>query len=187
MKNEIGGESHELFKTLYQKYFRKVVRFFVRAFNVSEEDAQDLAQDAFIRFYRAISEYRGDAEWAYLERIARNVGLNRVRTMSTRRRGAFTVDLDDPEVRQELAAPAGPDFAERQQLADRLRRLHEAIAQLPVGQQQCIQLRLDGFKYDEIARCLRISLDAVRSRLRDALRTLRAKLGDETTLPEDEQ
>ena len=53
-------------------------------------------------------------------------------------------------------------------LADSAGVENDAIAQLPAGQRQCIQLWLEDFSYIEIGKALRISLDAVRSRLRGA-------------------
>ena len=82
--------------------------------------------------------------------------------------------------------PDGPDYAERQQEALRKQRLRDAIIALTPGQRECIQLRLDDFTYEEIAKVLRISVDAVKSRLRDAKKILRERLGDGDALPEDE-
>jgi len=182
-----GNDREDRFRLLYQKYYWRVVRFYMRAFRFSEEDAEELTQEAFLRFYEAMDEYRGDAEWAFFETIARNLAYNKIRWGKTQKRNAKTVDLDDPElVRREPQAPEPPDYAERQQAADQQRRLRDAVAELPPGQRECVLLWLDDFQYDEIARALRISLDAVKSRLRDAKRLLRARLGDEGKLPEDE-
>lgn len=183
-----SSEQDDRFRSLYQKYYWRVVRFYVRAFRFSEEDAEELTQEAFLRFYEAMDEYRGDAEWAFFETIARNVAYNRIRSTKTRKRSGQTVDIDDPQaVGNQPLAPEGPDYAERQHAAARRRQLYDAIAGLPSGQRECVQLWLDDFKYDEIATALRISMDAVKSRLRDAKKQLRSKLGDDTALPEDEQ
>jgi RNA polymerase sigma-70 factor (ECF subfamily) len=164
-----------------------MVRYFIRAFRVSEEDAEELTQEAWIRFLDAMDEYRGDAEWGFLETIALRVGLNKLRSKNTLKRRAVTVDLDDPGVREQPAAKTEPDYIERQEKAEQWRRTDQEIEKLPPGQRQCIRLQLEGYKFHEIAQALRISVDAVKSRLRDARRTLRAKLGDDNTLPEDEQ
>jgi RNA polymerase sigma-70 factor, ECF subfamily len=185
IRNGGTGRDAELFNTLYGKYYRRMVRMYVYAFRLSEEDAEELAQDAFLRFYDAMDEYRGEAEWAFLEIIARRVAFNRIRGLTTAKRGAKTVGIDDPKEFTEPAAPAEPDYAERQLEAIRRKQLHEAIGTLSAGQKQCVYLLLDGFKYEEIARTLRITLDAVRSRLRDARRELRSRLG--VTLPEVEE
>ncbi|HJQ35585.1 MAG TPA: sigma factor-like helix-turn-helix DNA-binding protein, partial [Thermoanaerobaculia bacterium] len=86
----------------------------------------------------------------------------------------------------EPPAPEEPDYAERQEAALRRKRLYDAISSLSPAQRECVQLWLDDFKYDEIARALRTSMDAVKSRLRDAKRILRARLGGDDMLPEDE-
>jgi RNA polymerase sigma factor (sigma-70 family) len=177
--------NEDRFKFLYQKYYWRIVKFYVRSFRLREEDAQELAQDAFVRFYQAMDEYRGDAEWAFFETIARNVAYNKIRSQNTAKRsGGVAVGIDDPRA-QRVAATEDVDPGERQEKARQLQQLREAIAELPDGQRQCVQLRLDEFKYDEIARFLRISIDAVKSRLRDARKLLRAKLGA-VPLPEDE-
>jgi RNA polymerase sigma-70 factor (ECF subfamily) len=181
-----GGSRDERFRPLYQRYYWRIVRFYVRAFRFSQEDAEELTQEAFLRFYEAMDEYRGDAEWAFFETIARNVAFNRIRAGKTQKRNAKTVDIDDPDTPMHEPRVAEPDYAERQETAQRRRRLYDAIAALPKGQRECLHLWLDDFKYDEIAAALHISMDAVKSRIRDAKRVLRAKLGDDGMLPEDE-
>jgi len=178
------SKDDDRFKSLYQKYYRRIVKFYVRSFHLREEDAEELAQDAFLRFYQAMDEYRGDAEWAFFETIARNVAYNRIRSLKTGKRSGTSVDIDDPQA-QKFVVDQAPDFAEQQEKAMQIRQLREAIAQLPDGQRQTVQLRLDDFKYDEIAKFLDITVDAVKSRLRDAKKTLRAKLGA-VALPEDD-
>jgi RNA polymerase sigma-70 factor (ECF subfamily) len=180
------SDRDERFKSYYQRYFRRVVRFYVSGFRLSEEDAEELAQEAFIRFYEAMDDYRGDAEWAFFETIARNLAYNRIRFWKTQKRNALVVDIDDPDARLQPAAPGGPDYAERAEASRQRERLHDAIAELPRGQRECMQLWLDDFKYDEIAKALRISMDAVKSRLRDAKKILRERLGGKAPLPEDE-
>jgi RNA polymerase sigma factor (sigma-70 family) len=186
MNQQLGaGDRDERFRALYQKYYWRVVRYFIRAFRLGEEEAKELAQDAFVRFYEAMDEYRGDAEWAFFETIARNIGYNNVRSKLTQKRNAKVVDLDDPLfTKLEPEAPADPDYGERQLQAIRRRQLYDAIASLPSGMRESVQLWLDGFKYDEVAAALRISMDAVKSRLRDAKRLLRTRLGDANVLPE---
>ena len=186
-RNGGGGRDHERFESYYQKYYRRLLRFFTTGFRLSYEDAEELVQDTFMRFFQAIDEYRGDAEWAYFESIARNVAFNRIRSKLTAKRGAPTIDLDAPDARKHEPSVPPVDFATEQQEALRLQQLRDAVAGLPPGQRQCMQLWLAGMKYGEIAKALRITLDAVRSRLRDARRLLHSRLGDGGMLPEDEE
>ncbi|HYO75588.1 MAG TPA: RNA polymerase sigma factor [Thermoanaerobaculia bacterium] len=187
-KRNGGGDRDELFRSLYQKYYRRMVRYYTRVFRLSEEDAEELAQDAFIRFYQAMKDYRGDAEWAFFEAIARNLGYNRVRSLATGKRGAQTVTLDDPAVlKREPMAREEPDYAERQHETMRLERLRDEITKLPRRQRQCLQLRLNEQTYEEHATHLQITIDAVKSSVRDAKRLLRERMGDDGMLPEDDE
>lgn len=183
---QIGGSGDdELFRSLYTRHYARTLRFFRAVFGLSTADAQEHAQEVFVRLYRAIGEYREDSEWALVEKIARNVAYNDFRARTTIKRGAVrTESLDDRDSIQEPAA-AGTDPVDRLIRDERLASLRSAIAELPKGQQQCLRLWLHDFSYEEIAQTLRISIDAVRSRVRDAKRSLRARLGDDGVLPED--
>lgn len=176
----------ERFKGLYQRYYRRIVRFYVQSFHLSEEDAEDLAQDAFIRFYKGMDDYRGDAEWAYMETIARNVAFNRIRSQKTKKRSANIVPIDDPQVRNDPAAGEEPDYVEREVEAGRRRQMRAGIAALPAGQRETLDLWLQGYSYEEIATALRTTVDAVKSRLRDARKALRGRLGDAGSIPEED-
>lgn len=170
----------EHFKALYQKYYLRMVKYYMRVFRLAEEDAEDLAQEAFARFYEAMDEYRGEAEWAFFETVAQRLAYNRVRSHKTIKRNAVHVDLEHPKAAAAGRTPQQHDALEK-------KMLHDAIAGLPTGQRQCVQLWLDGFTYDEIARVLRTTAEGVRSRLRDARKLLRARLGDDVTFPEDHE
>lgn len=174
----------ERFEAIYRKYLPRIYRYF-RQCRVSDDESHDLAQETFSRFYTAMDRHRGEAEWAYLEQIALNVLRNWLRAQKTAKRSAKLVDLDDPDFTQEPEAPAGPDYAEQQHRNEQRRSLHEAIADLTEAQRQVLQLWLEDMQYNEIAAALRISVDAVKSRLRDAKRILSARLGDK--LPEEQE
>jgi RNA polymerase sigma-70 factor, ECF subfamily len=180
----IGASRHERFEALYRKYYGRVYRYYRRC-RVSDDESHDLAQDAFKRFYEGMDRYRGDAEWGFLETIALNVLRNWVRAAKTAKRTANLVEIDDPGFSHEPAAPEQPDYAERQQESINRKKLHDAIAELSEAQRQCMKLWLDDLQYDEIANALHISMDAVKSRIRDAKKLLSARLGDK--VPEDER
>jgi len=184
IRNGDNAEPSERFKDLYQRFYWRMVRFYVRAFRVSQEDAEELTQEAFLRFYEALDEYRGDAEWGFLETIARNVAYNWIRSRMTAKRNAPTVSIDDRETFRKNEPEAKPhDYAE----GEEVKRLYAAIASLPASQRICVEYQLQGYKYEEMAAVLRITVDAVKSRLRDARKTLRARLGSADALPEDDE
>jgi RNA polymerase sigma factor (sigma-70 family) len=176
---------HERFEALYRRHYARIWRYY-RACRVSDDEAHDLAQDSFKRFYERMDQVRGEDEWPFLQAIARSVLLNKIRDQKTAKRTTKLVEIDAPDFTRELPAPAEPDYAERQHEALRRKDLHRAVTELPDGQRDCLRLWLAGLKYDEIGRTLRITVDAVKSRLRDAKKQLRARLGA-GTLPEDDE
>ncbi|HEX7152509.1 MAG TPA: RNA polymerase sigma factor [Thermoanaerobaculia bacterium] len=179
------SDRDERFEAAYRRYYARVYKYF-RGCRVADDEAHDLSQDTFRRFYEKLHTLRNENEVPFLFAIARSVFLNWYRGNKTAKRGAKTVDIEAPAIAPELPSLAAPDYAQRQQLELRKKRLHDAIAQLPEGQRQCIELRLEDASYEEIAAKLGISVEAVKSRIRDAKRLLRARLGDDT-FPEDEQ
>jgi len=179
-----GGDDAR-FEGIFRKYYARVWRYY-RSCRVSDDESHDLAQDTFKRFYERMDQLRGEVEWPFLQSIARSVLLNKIRDQKTAKRNGHLVEIDAPEFTQELAAPAELDYGERQQHEIRRNNLYEAAAELPEGQRQCLGLWLANFRYDEIANILGMSVDAVKSRLRDAKKQLRARLGADT-LSEDEE
>jgi RNA polymerase sigma-70 factor, ECF subfamily len=186
MRSNGGGGGDERFRSLYSRYYARMLRYFRRVFRVSEEDAQELTQDSFTRLWKMMDEYRGEAEWALLETIARNVGYNRVRSLTTIKRGAIRPEsLHDPDSPRRDPEALQQDPLNRLIDAERRKRLFQAIESLPKGQRQCMQLWLEDYSYEKIGQLLRMTLDAVKSRIRDARRLLRERLGDEGVLPEE--
>lgn len=171
-----GGGRDARFEAIYRKHYGRVYRYY-RASGVADDEAHDLAQDTFKRFFENFDSYRGEAEWAFLETVARNVLYNWLRASRAAKRAATMVAIDDPEVIYDPPAPAEPDYADRQQTELRRARVRLAVAALSEGQRECIRLWMLGFKYTEIATILKVSVDAVKSRLRDAKRDLRTRLG----------
>jgi len=173
-----GGLHDERFEAIYRKHYARVWRYF-RTNSISDDEAHDLSQDTFKRLYERMDQIRNDDPWPFLSKIARTILLNRVRARQTQKRNAPMVEIDDPELLfAEPAAPAEPDYADREAEKARRSRARAVMASLPRGQRQCLRLRIEGFQYDEIATILGISLDAVKSRLRDATRSLREQLGE---------
>ena len=178
------GSHDDLFKGIYDRQYARLVRY-VRLYNFSLDDARDLAQDAFARFYERIEQYRGEAEWGYLQKIARNLMSNTWRSRGAIKRTAHLVPLDDSLSDVQDTRPGPSEVVEA---AHRQKLVHNAIRTLSPAQQQAVILWLAGFQYDEIAVMLRTTVDAVKSRLRDAKKALRELLGDQVPplSPEDE-
>src|ERR1043165_7980873 len=104
----------ERFETIYRKHYARVWRYF-RTNSVSDDEAHDLAQDAFKRLLERMDQIRNDDPWPFLASIARTILLNRVRARQTQKRSAPMVEMDDPElIFAEPAAPAELDYVDRQ-------------------------------------------------------------------------
>ncbi len=172
-----GGDRDARFEAIYRKHYGRVYRFF-RASRVADDEAHDLSQETFKRLYEGFEHYRGEAEWGFLQTTARNVLLNWVRARNTAKRSAEVVEIDDPDISFDPPAPEGPDYAERQYVDMRRRKVVQALTELSEGQRECLRLWMLGFKYAEIADILKSSVDSVKSRLRDAKKHLRTRLGD---------
>jgi RNA polymerase sigma factor (sigma-70 family) len=175
-----GGPYDERFETVYRKHYARVWRYF-RSNSIADDEASDLSQDTFKRLYERMDQIRNDDPWPFIATVARTILLNRVRARQTQKRSAPMVNIDDPDlIFAEPAAPAEPDYAARQTEEARWKQVHEAVASLPPGQRQCLRLWIEDLQYDEIAKILGITIDAVKSRVRDAKRTLREQLGEKS-------
>ncbi len=133
------------------------------------QDAQDAAQEAFVKAFRALPRYRGEASFqTWLYRIATNAALDLIR-----RRPQAPVSLDEGIEGQ---GPRPDVEAERREIH---RRVHKALAMLPPDHRAIVLLRdLQGLAYADIARILRIPVGTVRSRLSRAREALRPLLTD---------
>jgi RNA polymerase sigma-70 factor, ECF subfamily len=172
------------FRAIYERHYRAVVRFLINGLRVPAAEAEDIAQETFVRFWESIRDYRGEAEWAFLEIVARRVYFNKRRADLTEKRRVETnaTSLDDIRHWQEPAAKHD-DLADRELAQMIVRRLREAMRALPDKQRECLLMRLEGFKYEQIAAILAVTVDAVKSRLRDAKKKLHADLSDLERLP----
>ncbi|KUK41673.1 MAG: RNA polymerase sigma factor [Clostridia bacterium 62_21] len=140
-------------------------------------DAEDLAQDVFIRAYGALGSFRNEADFGtWLHRIAVNTWLN------VRRRQPQVVSLDNPvqtdegEIPRDVAAgdPAPDEALERLEL--RL-RVQWALKELSPEHRAVLVLReMHGYSYEEIGRILACNVGTVRSRLNRARQALRDKI-----------
>lgn len=128
--------------------------------------AQDVAQDAFVRAYKALPDFRGEAavrSWLY--RIATNLALNAVQR--PREYPAETLP--------EIASSSGPEM--EAVLADMAAHLRAAIAELPDDLRDPLVMREYGYlSYREISEELDLPLNTVRTRILRARRSLRSAM-----------
>lgn len=148
-------------------------------------EAQDLAQQVFVRVYRAAGSYRATAQFkTWIFTIVRNLVFNEHR----RRSRATLIPLHPPENEQgQFGRSSGVDLPDRANKTpgenmlqrEMLRKIDEAILALPEQQRMAIVLRrYDEFSYEQIAEILRTSVPATKSLLFRARETLRVALRD---------
>jgi len=175
-----GDESHlveavrrgdpRAFEDLVRAYQHRVFAVALRMLG-SRAEAEEVAQEVFLRVHRAIADFRGEAKlstWLYA--IASRLCLNRLAS------GERRAIREGEETLTRLASShAGPgDELERSELETALQR---AIAELPEDRRIVVVLRdLEGLAYEEIAAALELELGTVRSRLHRARMDLKAKL-----------
>ena len=160
------------FDVLVERHRRQVYQVCYRFVN-NHEDASDLAQDAFLRAYRALHTFKGNSAFStWLYRVAINVCLNRVSAKL-----APTEPLDQREhqdVRGEL-----PDREVLRQ--ERAATVRAAIARLPKKQRATMILRMyHELPHDEIAAILGSSVGAVKANFFHALANLKKLLLEST-------
>jgi RNA polymerase sigma-70 factor (ECF subfamily) len=145
-------------------------------------DADDLAQTAFIRAFKALKRFEGRSEFrTWLHRITVNLWKNLVRTQ-VRHKYFQHRSLNEPPregtrgLDQEITETR-PDAAEQVAQGELNNIIQDAIAQLPPDEREVTVLRdVEGYAYEEIAKLCNIPLGTVKSRLARARRLLREAL-----------
>jgi RNA polymerase sigma-70 factor (ECF subfamily) len=158
------------FEELVMTYQHRVFGVALRMLG-NRAEAEDVAQEAFVRAHRALGEFRGDAKlstWLYA--ITSRLCLNRLASGERR----MTRQGEDALLRLSDAGPRPDAAQERRELETALGR---AIAELPEDRRIVVVLRdLEGLSYEEIAQVLELELGTVRSRLHRARAELKEKL-----------
>jgi RNA polymerase sigma-70 factor (ECF subfamily) len=165
------------FDLLLRKYRSPLVSFLYRMVR-DAATAEDLAQEVFLRVYRARKQYSPSAKFTtWLFRIATNLALNSVRDNRYRR---SLVSLDAPVEEDEapVQVPARDmRIDEHMMERDRARVIQRAIAALPEKQRVAVLLhKYEEMDYTEIAKILECSESALKSLLFRAYETLRVEL-----------
>jgi RNA polymerase sigma-70 factor, ECF subfamily len=165
------------FDLLVRKYQHRVLKL-VSRFVADAAEAEDVAQEAFLKAYRALASFRGDsAFYTWLYRIAINTAKNAL--VSNRRRPVdFDLDLQDPEQYDRHARLKEGDTPEGVLLTEEIRGVVEkAMEQLPEDLRTAIVLReLEGLSYEEIAEAMDCPVGTVRSRIFRAREAIDKKL-----------
>jgi RNA polymerase sigma-70 factor (ECF subfamily) len=169
------------FNYLAQKYQRPIIHFLFRMVG-NQAIAEELAQEVFLRVYRARSSYRAEARFTtWLYRIATNLAVNYARD-TRNERAAQTLYLDSPD--EETGATPDvaddePTVEQRLLREERMAAIRRHVMALPERQRMAVLMhKYDGMDYRQIGQVLKLSESATKSLLFRAYQTLREKLKD---------
>lgn len=154
------------FDLLVLKYQHKIFAVISR-FIRDHAEVQDVAQDAFIKAYRALPNFRGEsAFYTWMYRIAINTAKNYL-VARNRRPPASDVDVEDAEFFAGNDAMHEMNTPERNLLRDELQSvIDQAFRDLPDDLRMAVTLReIDGLSYEEIAEAMDCPIGTVRSRI----------------------
>ncbi len=154
------------FDILVQKYQHKVINL-VGRFVSDQAECQDIAQDAFIKAFRAIDSFRGDSQfYTWLYRIATNTAKNHLASRA-RKSPNYAVDVEDAEHYEGESGLKEYANPESLLLTDEIKAtIFHAIENLPDDLKSAITLReIDGLSYEEIAEVMDCPIGTVRSRI----------------------
>lgn len=159
------GES-AAFDVLVRRHQHRVVSLAGR-YIADWSECQDVAQDTFVRAYRAIDSFRGDALFStWLHRIAVNTAKNHL-AASNRRPPTDDIEIGDAEQFDGGVRLRDTDTPERQLMRQELENtVMKAVSALPEELRLAISLReVDGLSYEEIAQKMGCPIGTVRSRI----------------------
>jgi RNA polymerase sigma-70 factor (ECF subfamily) len=167
-------KSFDLLVLKYQNRIIKLVSRYVR----EPGDAQDIAQEAFIKAYRALPNFRGEsAFYTWLYRIAINTAKNHVvalsrRPVEARLENTDGEQMDVEDLQKDIETP------ENLLLANEIKQtILDAMDKLPEDLRVALTLReVEGLRYDEIAETMDCPIGTVRSRIFRAREAVDAKL-----------
>lgn len=175
---QVKAGNTEAFSNIIRKYQKTVLNLTYR-FTGDATEAEDLAQDVFLRIYRAADRFEARAKFfTYLYQVTLNLCRNERAKVRHKRNTSLDAPLKEgePEMVRQLEDPSGSaeDLLTRQELGEAVR---EAVLSLPEDQRVAVMMqRFQNLSYEEIAEVLNLSVPAVKSRLHRAKLSLKEKL-----------
>jgi len=168
-------KAFDLLVLKYQHKIQKLIMRYVR----DPSEALDVAQDAFLKAYRAMPRFRGDsAFYTWMYRIAINTAKNHL-VAAKRRPVDFEIDTQDNEPFDASHLLSDGDTPEGLVLSEEINQtVQQAIADLPPDLRTAIVLReMEGMSYEEIAQTMECPVGTVRSRIFRAREAIDRKIG----------
>lgn len=181
LARDVDGSFERLVRTFQDRLFSFALRL-----TGNREDAEEVAQDAFVRAYRALRAYPEDrirtlALQAWLYRIALNVGRNKLRRKRVRVVSIDGDGSDDEGTRGAREVPDDPDSRpdSRFEHAERRADIASLVATLPERYRSALILRyVEGLRLEEVATVLEQPLGTVKSNVHRAVNQLRRAISE---------
>lgn len=174
------------FEELVRRYDRRLFRI-AHQFTHNYEDAQDLVQDAFLKAYKNLNQFREQSKFStWLIRITINEGLMKVRKQRTHKEVRLEQDLelDEGTIPLDIADWA-PDPEKRYQVSEIRRLLMEALQHLHLPLRVVFVLRdIEGLSLEQTAEALDLTVSAIKARSRRARLQLREILSKHFRKPD---
>ena len=179
MMLQVAAGDESAFNFLVRKHNRPVIHFLYRMVH-NQAVAEELAQEVFLRVYRARDSYRAEARFTtWLYRIATNLAVNHARD-TRHERSAPTVYLDAPDEETGTSpdvADDEPSVEQRLVKDERMAAIRSHVMELPERQRMAVLMhKYQGMDYRQIGDVLKLSESATKSLLFRAYQTLREKL-----------
>lgn len=175
---EAAGGDLQAFEELVNRHRMSVYRL-ARSITGNHDDADDAAQETFIRLYRSLSSYDSGRPFApYLRRIAYNTGLNVLRAARAKGRGVIVWEMPD-------IPDAAQNPHEAMETKDMGRHFQQALGELSAELRATFLLRAsEGMSYIEIARTTGVRIGTVMSRLSRARERILKEVQSAGALPQ---
>jgi RNA polymerase sigma-70 factor (ECF subfamily) len=169
----------QAFEELVQKYKHPIVNVIYRMLHDLEE-AEDLAQNVFIRVFQSAGRYEVSAKFStWIFTIARNLCLNEIRRRGRHPAQSLESSQTEDEEHAPRQYPDGKTFSPPQAFLQKEleQKIQQALGELPEKQRLALALcQEDELSYEEIAQVLGCSLPATKSLIHRGRETLKAKL-----------
>jgi RNA polymerase sigma-70 factor (ECF subfamily) len=177
----------QAFGLLVEKYRRKLGRLLSR-FIRDQAEVEDVVQEAFIKAYRALPNFRGDsAFYTWLYRIGINTAKNYLVSMGRRPQTSNDIEVEDAENFEDGDELRTMDTPETELMTKEIAKtVQMAIESLPEDLKTAIVLReIEGLSYEEIATMMDCPIGTVRSRIFRARESIAERLRPLLDTPED--
>ena len=170
---EVRNGNRRAFTELMRRYQQRVY-WAARRIVGTHEDADDIAQETFVKAYTALGDFRGDSSFfTWLYRIAINLSLNAVRKRQ------LVNYVRENEIINRLF-PSSDDPSRDVEFKETQSRLQEAISRLPEKQRAVFVMRyFDELSYEEISEVTKTSVGGLKANYFHALRKVREYLNNE--------